>query len=59
MAKVLNDLCNEDKTFFVTTMTSMLAILKVRFSDDQIKKMLTKKNIDEVLKMINEIEQGR
>lgn len=59
MANTLKDLCTQDQAFFVTTMTSMLAILKVRFTDNQIKKMLTKKNIDEVLKLINEIDQGK
>lgn len=59
MASVKKDLCTEDKTFFITTMTSMLAILKVRFTDTQIKKLLNKNSIDEVLKMINEINEGK
>ena len=59
MASIKKDLCNEDKTFFITTMTSMLAILKVRFTDDQIKKLLSKKNIEEVLKLINEINEDK
>ena len=59
MAKQIKDLSIEDKNFFITTMTSLLAILKVRFTDDQIKKILSKKNIEEILKMINEINETR
>lgn len=59
MSTTIKNLCNEDKTFFITTMTSMLAILKVRFTDEQIKKFLSKKNIEEVLSMINEINEAK
>lgn len=58
MAK-LKDMSTENKTFFVTTMTSMLAILKVKFTDAEIKKLLSKKNIEEVLKLINEINEEK
>lgn len=59
MAKQLKDLSSEDKAFFATTMTSMLSILKVRFTDEQIKKFLSKKNIEEVLKLITELNEER
>lgn len=51
-------LCVEDKTFFVTTLTSMLAILKVRFTDAEIKKLVNKKSINEILLILEEIEMS-
>lgn len=59
MSKESDKLSIEDKTLFVTTVTSMLAILKTRFTDNQIKKLITKKGIEETLKLINEINESK
>lgn len=59
MSKESDKLSIEDKTLFVTTVTSMLAILKTRFTDNRIKKLITKKGIEETLKLINEINESK
>lgn len=59
MVKVKKEMSEEDKHFAVATITSMLGIMKVKFTDAQIIKLLTKKNIAETLKLINELNEDK
>jgi hypothetical protein len=59
MSKVKKELSMEDKHFAAATITSLLGIMKVKFTDAQIKKLLSKKNIEETLKLINELNEDK